>query len=182
MMDDQILVNRFLKNKSEKAFRALYQQQNPSLYQLALKLTGYETYLSEEVIQETWIVAVQKLGDFRWKSKLRTWLAGILINVVRQKWRKSHQEEPLSISDEEYKGDIFADGFSCTQYDLENALATLSFGYRQIIVLHDIEGYKHKEIAQMLQIQEGTSKSQLFKARGKLKKLLLAYQNTTQNL
>ncbi|OJJ15914.1 hypothetical protein BKI52_36970 [marine bacterium AO1-C] len=181
-MEDQVLINRFLKSKSEKAFRALYKKYAPRLYNLALKLTGYDTYLSEEALQEMWLIMAQKLSSFQGKSTLNTWLAGILINVIREKWRKANKEEALPEKDEAYTEDIFAEGFSCTQFDLKNALVELPYGYRQIIVLHDLEGYKHKEIGQILGIQEGTSKSQLFKARGRLKKLLLAYQNTPENI
>ncbi len=175
-MEDQILINRFLKNKSERAFRALYKKYAPRLYNLALKLTGYDTHLSEDALQEMWLIMSQKLSGFQGKSKLSTWLTGILINVIREKRRKTDKEDFLSDKDDAHPEDIFTEGFSCTQFDLKNALIQLPYGYRQIIVLHDLEGYKHKEIGQILGIQEGTSKSQLFKARGRLKKLLLAYQ------
>ncbi|HAS43049.1 MAG TPA: RNA polymerase subunit sigma-24 [Microscillaceae bacterium] len=181
-MEDQVLINRFLKNKSEKAFRALYKKYAPRLYNLALKITGYNTHLSEDALQEMWLIMAQKLNSFQGKSTLNTWLTGILINVIREKWRKAGKEEALSEQEESYTEDIFTEGFSCTQFDLQNALVQLPYGYRQIIVLHDLEGYKHKEIGQILDIQEGTSKSQLFKARGRLRKLLLAYQNTPEKI
>lgn len=148
----------------------LYRSKTPHLFRMALRLTQDE-YQSEELLQEMWIIAIKKLEKFEWRSELKTWLIGILINLARAK--RKEQEMEL-ISDQE---DVAAEGSSgelafSNSYDLENGIATLPPGYRQIIILHDIEGYKHREIAELLDVSEGTSKSQLFHARKMLREYL----------
>ena len=162
-MNDRILVDNFIKTRSEQAFRKLYQEKTPRLYQMALRLTQ-DTAQSEDLIQEVWIIAARKLADFQWQSELRTWLTGILINTYRHERRKA--ERAMEVTMEEIS-DIAAPSPDSNMQadDLERAIGQLPPGYRQIIILHDIEGYKHKEIAEILDITEGTSKSQLFYAR-----------------
>ena len=167
-MDDQQLVNDFLKNRSEKAFNRLYQAKTPRLYQMALRLTAHDPYQAEELIQEMWIIAIRKLEGFEWRSELRTWLTGILINLSRTS-RK--QQEKEKIMEQEFETDITEPPIYNVM-DLEQAISELPSGYRQAIILHDIEGYKHREIAEIMDISEGTSKSQLFHARKAMKFLL----------
>ena len=88
MQADKELVQRFLKTGSEAAFRDLYRSKTPGLYRLALYLSRQDQYIAEEAIQEMWLIAIRKLSVFQWRSTLQTWLAGILINVVRQSHRK----------------------------------------------------------------------------------------------
>ena len=120
------------------------------------------------------MVAIRKLEDFEWRSELKTWLTGILINLSRAKRKK--QERELSIDVVNESGGESAEITFANTHDLEKAIADLPPGYRQAIILHDIEGYKHKEIANLLDITEGTSKSQLFHAR----KALREYLNDTK--
>ncbi len=167
-MDDRQLVKQFLRNRSEKAFRRLYQARTPHLYQMALRLTQ-DYSLSEDLIQEMWVVAIRKLPEFEWRSPLKTWLTGILINLHRNHRKKSKQvmrvtTEQLSGPDQQFT--------LHTVHDLERGIAQLPPGYRQVIILHDVEGYKHQEIAELLDITEGTSKSQLFHARKALRLFL----------
>ncbi len=169
-MKDRKLVQEFLNSRSESAFRKLYRSNSPHLYQMALRLTQ-DTYASEELLQEMWVVAIRKLPDFQWKSELKTWLIGILINLYRS-MRKAVEREMTTADTDllevEHPQEILSDSIA----DLEKAIGQLPAGYRQIIVLHDIEGYKHKEIATLLDISEGTSKSQLFHARKALRTFL----------
>ncbi|UII32036.1 RNA polymerase sigma factor [Fulvivirga ulvae] len=164
MHSEKELADQFLKNRSEEAFRELYRQKTPGLFRLALHLCRQDQYLAEEAIQEMWIIGVKKLKDFQWRSSLQTWLTGILINVVRA-YQKRHMkqqgdlEESLKAKESVVLPTIF------TSYDLREAIGRLPDGYQQVIILHDIEGYTHKEIGQMLDVNEGTSKSQLFYAR-----------------
>lgn len=169
-MEDKKLVQDFLGTRSEAAFLRLYRAKTPYLYQMALRLTQNE-YQSEELIQETWVVAVRKLGDFQWKSELKTWLTGILINLFRSK-RKAEEKNLVLQASELTEQEAISEAPSDTLKDLEKAIAQLPPGYRQIIILHDIEGYKHKEIASLLDISEGTSKSQLFHARKAIRQFL----------
>lgn len=166
-MDDQQLVHEFLESRSESAFLQLYRSKTPHLYRMALRLTQ-DSYQSEELVQEMWVIAIRKLAQFEWRSELKTWLIGILINLARSK-RK--EEEAVELT-EEMKQETTAEMSFASAQDLENGISELPPGYRQIIILHDIEGYKHKEIAELLDITEGTSKSQLFYARRTLREYL----------
>lgn len=170
-MDDRKLVNDFLHSKSEKAFRALYKSKTPHLYRMALRLTQNDT-LSEELIQETWMVAIRKLAEFEWRSELKTWLMGILINLSRKKRKDTESIDAIDEAVLSKAEPLIDKSWSITSMDLESGISKLPPGYRQIIVLHDIEGYKHKEIAELLDISEGTSKSQLFYARKALREYL----------
>ena len=168
-MSDQQLVSDFLKSCSEKAFQKLYRDKTPHLYQMALRLTTYDENQAQELIQSMWVTAIRKLETFQWKSTLKTWLTGILINLNREEIHREQKKKETEILDEHSS---VSSSTSHSGYDLENALSKLSIGYRRVIILHDIEGYQHKEIAAILNIEEGTSKSQLFQARKRLRTLL----------
>ena len=143
----------------EDAFRALYRAHTPALYALALRLTGSDQSEAEDLVQETWVRATRKMSAFRGESALRTWLCGVLVNVrrerVRSAWRMvgTLDVEPATPARDD------------TAFDLERAIAALPDGARDIFVLHDVYGYAHREIAELLGVVEGTSKSQLARAR-----------------
>lgn len=166
---DHILVDQFLQSRSEKAFKKLYRTKTPRLYMMALRLCKNNVQEAEELVQETWIRAVEKLSGFQWKATLTTWMTGILLNINKEKFRKKTRDVlagELIIKNElkiESKIDVM---------DLEKAIESLPNGYRQVLILHDVEGYKHREVAELLSIDEGTSKSQLFQARRAVRKFL----------
>ena len=141
----------------------------PHLYKMAFRLTKSES-LSNDLIQDMWIIAIKKLGDFQWRSALKTWLIGILINLARTK-RKDQETYDETIVSPSIQEASIAPNFM-EAYDLELAISKLPPGYRQILILHDIEGFIHREIAELLDIKEGTSKSQLFYARQALRQYL----------
>jgi RNA polymerase sigma factor (sigma-70 family) len=161
---DLALVREFLAARGEAAFRALYRAHTPALFALALRLTGGDEREAEDLVQESWTRAVRVLGSYRAESALRSWLCGLLINArrerIRRAWRTS-DERP----DETPAPLVSAD----TSLDLERAIAALPEGARDVFVLHDVEGYKHREIAEMLGVEPGTSKSQLARARALLR-------------
>jgi RNA polymerase sigma-70 factor, ECF subfamily len=167
-LEDKLLVKGFLLSGSETLFRQLYRKHTLSVYRLALQVTNKDVAGTEDIIQEAWIRAVEKLREFKWNSSFRTWLSGIVINCCREYLRKNRSDIIL-YSDAEWEP-----GYTPTndKMDLRNALAMLPLGYREVLLLHDMEGYKHAEIGQLLGISEGTSKSQLFHARRAIKKLL----------
>lgn len=165
-MEDFELTQEFLRSRSERAFRMLYDRHTKSLYRFALRVTGGDSFLAEEVIQQMWIVAVSRLPSFRWESSLRTWLIGIVVNTYRAELRKLSRTETLE------QTDINDNHDSNLQLDLQTAFDLLPPRCRQVFLLHDHEGWPHKEIALMLDIDEGTSKSQLHLARKKLKEFL----------
>ncbi len=171
MPDDQQLVHHFLKTRSEKAFRKLYRAITPKLYPLALRLSGHQETYANDLIQEMWMRAIRKLPDFQWKSSLKTWLTRILINADLERNRQNKTRKKLKVIHvEEQKKENIQE-----KMDLEKAIAQLPQGCKRILLLHDIEGFTHKEIAEMLNMSIGNSKSQLFQARKKMKKFLSEY-------
>lgn len=167
MTDDLALVERFLRGREEDAFRALYRAHTPALYALALRLSGGDRDEAEDLVQESWVRALTALRTFRADSALRSWLCGVLVNVrrgrIRADWRivDMPDVEPLT------EGSGPEDAI-----DLEHAIGTLPEGARDVYVLHDVQGYTHREIADLLGIVEGTSKSQLNRARALLRSAL----------
>jgi len=169
MENDNLLIDNFLTTRSESAFNQLYQYKTPALYQMALRLTA-QNHEAEELVQKTWVVAIEKLQNFKGTSTLKTWLTGILINLFRE---HSRQEQKLKKTDDQSVLDAkFVEMSVPDAIDLENAILQLSPGYKEILLLHDVEGFTHKEIGAMLDISDGTSKSQLFQARKILRKYL----------
>jgi RNA polymerase sigma-70 factor (ECF subfamily) len=165
--DDVALVEQFLRGRSEDAFRALYRAHTPALYALALRLTGGDRGEAEDLVQESWVRALSGLRTFRAQSALRSWLCGVLVNVrrgrIRTDWRTVDAPEVEPIA---------AASSSDDAIDLERAIAALPEGARDVYVLHDVHGYTHREIADLLGIVEGTSKSQLNRARSLLRSSL----------
>jgi RNA polymerase sigma-70 factor (ECF subfamily) len=165
--DDAALVEQFLRARGEDAFRALYRAHTPSLYALAMRLTGGDQGEAEDLVQESWGRALLALSSFRGQSQLRSWLCGLLVNVrrgrMRADWRMVDAPGIEPLADAGDPGDAL---------DLERALGALPEGARDVFVLHDMHGYTHREIAEMLGIVEGTSKSQLTRARTLLRSLL----------
>lgn len=169
MQDDNLLIDTFLSKRSESAFRQLYRSKTPALYQMALRLTSHRSD-AEELVQRTWVVAIEKIKNFQRRSTLKTWLTGILINLLKEQIRKEIKQKKTEVGTA--VDVVSANATSLDAMDLEGAIKDLSPGYRQILVLHDIEGYTHKEIGELLDISAGTSKSQLFQARSILRKQL----------
>lgn len=167
--DERGQVDRFCRLGDEAAFRALYGRHTPRLYRVARRFVGDADGSAEDVIQETWITAALRFGSFRWESSLATWLTGIAINHCRERIRLRERGggQPLAPSREPA-----APAREDCRLDVESALLRLAPGYREVLVLHDVEGFTHQEIAQLLEIEAGTSKSQLFRARRALREQL----------
>jgi RNA polymerase sigma-70 factor (ECF subfamily) len=165
-LEDRQLVSGFLRRREEKAFRALYRRHAPALHRIALRLVRGRREDAEEILQNTWIRAVERLSGFRWESSLRSWLVGIAINCSRELNRRTGRieelPEPVRVQDVDELPRLNG---TVGRIDLERAIATLPDGYREVLVLHDIEGYTHSEIGSILGIEAGTSKSQLSHAR-----------------
>ena len=166
--DDHALVERFLRGRGEDAFRALYRAHTPALYALAVRLTGGDKGEAEDLVQESWVRALAALRTFRAQSALRSWLCGVLVNVrrgrIRADWRIIDAPDIEPLANTTCHDDVI---------DLERAIAALPDGARDVYVLHDVHGYTHREIADLLGIVEGTSKSQLNRARFLLRISLL---------
>lgn len=161
-VSDSELVARFLAGREEEAFRALYRAHTPYLWSFALRLGAGRRHNADELVQECWTRAVERLDRFRGSSTLRSWLGGILLNC----WREGRRElRWLDDSDAPLDGPSLAPAVGPERLDLEAALARLPDGNRAVILLHDLEGLTHGEIAERLGIAAGTSKSRLHAAR-----------------
>jgi RNA polymerase sigma-70 factor (ECF subfamily) len=152
------------------AFERLYRRHVNRIHTLARRMLGEEV---DDVTQEVLIRAWQKLNTFRGESAFGTWLHRLAVNVIlnhrsaRGRNRQRFLEEPEAGFDEPARSASVA-----LTMDFETAIAQLPGGARQVFVLHDVEGYRHEEIAGMLGISPGTSKSQLHYARLALRRHL----------
>ena len=166
---DRELVESVVLQGDEFAFRELYRRHTPKLYQLILRLTGAPQD-AEDVVQEAWIRATEAAANFRWESGFATWLTGIAINRFKELLRKRNRWPDITleqVAEPQTRNDKVVE-----RVDLEKALSLLPLGYRTVLVLHDLEGFRHEEIAEQLGIAPGTSKSQLFHARRHVRALL----------
>jgi RNA polymerase sigma-70 factor (ECF subfamily) len=167
-MDEKELARRFVADGDELAFSALYRLHTPVMFRIAARMLGGEE-AAAEIIQESWIRAAQRLASFRWESRLQTWLIAIVINCCREELRRGNAAK----SDPADECDLGKDGPPLNaRIDLERALARLPEGFREILLLHDVEGFTHDEIAQVLAIEPSTSRSQLSRARAAMREWL----------
>ena len=159
------------------AIRDLYRRYAPRVHAVVRRLAGDDA-LAEDWAQEAWIRAFRALPSFRGDARFSTWLHRIAVNSALhgRRWRdrRVSHEAPLE-QEREQPGRTDP---VVLRISLQRALDELPAGMRQIIVLHDVEGYTHEEIGALLGIAAGTSKSQLFKARARLRGLLQAGQRT----
>lgn len=160
------------------AFELLYERYHRRTYSLCLRMTNSQTE-AEDLTQEVFIQLFRKIGSFRGDSAFSTWLHRLTVNQVLMYFRRrSVKNEKTSES-----GEMPEQTVSGTENPrkmpvldriaIKNAIVQLPPGYRNVFVLHDVEGYEHEEVARLLGISVGTSKSQLHKARLKLRGLLI---------
>lgn len=168
---DLALVDGYLAGREEEAFRSLYREHTPYLYRLALRLAGGRDEVAEEAVQEAWIRATAKLADFRWSSTLRTWLGGFVVNCCREARRRRRPETTgIEAMERDFSTNHTAPPVAGARLEIERLLAALPDDQRDVVVLFAIEGYTHEEIAHLLDIPAGTSKSRLFDARRSLRR------------
>jgi RNA polymerase sigma-70 factor (ECF subfamily) len=166
---------------SAPAFEFLYQLHGRRVYALCLRMVGNPAD-AEDLMQEAFLQLFRKIGTFRGESAFSTWLHRLAVNVVLMHLRKKGlpevsleetmepQQEDGPRKDVGTRDNVLAG--SIDRVNLERAVESLPPGYRIIFVLHDVEGYEHNEIAEMMGCSIGNSKSQLHKARMKLRDLL----------
>jgi RNA polymerase sigma-70 factor (ECF subfamily) len=163
-----------------QAFQALYDKHKRRVYSLCLRMTA-NTAEAEDLTQEAFLQLYRKIGTFRGESAFSTWLHRLSVNVVLMQLRKKSLpvvslEETTQGEEDTPKKDFGAEDLalagSIDRLQLQKAVEDLPPGYRMIFVLHDIEGYEHNEIATIVGCSIGNSKSQLHKARMKLRDLL----------
>jgi RNA polymerase sigma-70 factor (ECF subfamily) len=173
-LDDARLVTHFLRRRDEAAFRELYRRHAAPMFGVVKRMLGRDDAAAEDVLQDAWVRAVDGLARFRGESSLRTWLVGIAINCARDRLRRSARDHArdaqlATISEIPSPPPMPA---RVATVDLERAIAQLADGYRDVLILHDVFGYTHEEIARMLGVESGTSKSQLSRARSTLRRRL----------
>jgi RNA polymerase sigma-70 factor (ECF subfamily) len=164
------------------AFERIYRLHGRRVFALCLRMVG-NTAEAEDLTQEEFLQLYRKIGTFRGESAFSTWLHRLSVNVVLMRLRKktivaASLDEPNEPDDEASapKKDIGMEDLrlsgSVDRVNLERAVQQLSPGYRSVFVLHDVQGYEHNEIASIMKCSIGNSKSQLHKARMRLRELL----------
>jgi len=154
-----------------RAFEDLYRTHLPRVHGLVRRMTAGRD--ADELTQDVFVRVWQKLGTFRGDSSFTTWLHRLAVNVVIERFR-SDQVRRARMHDGEGIFDTLPAARQTRDIgmDFETALEKLPDGAREIFVLHDVEGYKHHEIATLLEISPGTSKAQLHRARMMLRRHL----------
>jgi RNA polymerase sigma-70 factor (ECF subfamily) len=156
------------------AFETLYHQHAARIFTLASRMAGSPDE-GEDLLQEIFLQAHRKLGSFKGEAALGTWLYRLALNHCLD-FVRSRQVKTRKLTDTLDDQRLFEPAAPretpIPRIDLERAIARLPEGCREAFVLHDVEGFDHKEVGQLLGIAEGTSKSQVFKARTKLRGML----------
>ena len=173
-MDSELLTIQRAIGGDEAAMRALWARHAPHIDVVVRRLVGGDHDLAADVAQEVWIQIFRALPTYRGDSQFGTWAHRIAVNrtlnALRQR-RRLASFETSDIDEESAAVEPEADR-NILAASIEAATAQLSPGARAVFVMHDVEGFTHEEIAASLGITAGGSKSQLFKARAKLRKLL----------
>jgi RNA polymerase sigma-70 factor (ECF subfamily) len=170
--DGPSLVDRAAKGDVE-AFEELYRENVGRVYLLCMRMCGDPSH-AEELTQEAFVRAWTKLGSFRGASRFSTWLHRVTVNVVLGDRRSTMRRETrVRPAGGELSPELMAAEPPPGQtLDLERSIAALPEGARTVFVLHDVEGYRHQEIADLTGLAVGTSKAQLHRARKLLRKAL----------
>ena len=168
---DSVLVRRAASGDTA-AFEQLYRSHVGRLHGVILRLLGMDRARAEELTQEAFIRAWQKLDSYRHESAFSTWLHRLGVNTALMELRGRRDE--VALADDELQAAAGGEVPFCAaeRSDLERAVANLPPRARAVLVLHDVEGWKHEEIARELGMAVGSSKAQLHRARGLLRRSL----------
>ncbi|HKC62713.1 MAG TPA: RNA polymerase sigma factor [Pyrinomonadaceae bacterium] len=173
---DHVLAQRAGKGDMS-AFEELYRRHHRRVYSLCLRMTQNVSE-AEDLAQEAFVQLFRKIGSFRGESAFTTWLHRLTVNQVLMHFRKRSVRDEKTTEEGETPDQAVLGTENPSRMHvvdriaLDKAIAQLPPGYRTVFVLHDVEGYEHEEIGRMLGCAVGTSKSQLHKARMKLRNLL----------
>ena len=174
---------RLAQQGDERGFERIYRLHSPRIYALCFRMTRGNAAEAEELTQESFLQLFRKIGTFRGESAFSTWLHRLAFNIVLMRLRKRNYQT-LSLDEMLEPGEKTAglqkhiaqrDLQLCgtvDRMDLKRAIEQLPQGYKTIFILHDVQGYEHNEIAAMRGCSLGNSKSQLHKARARLRQLL----------
>ena len=169
-----------------EAFEKLYERHSRRVYSLCLRMTQNSAE-AEDLAQEAFIQLFRKIGSFRGESAFTTWLHRLTVNQCLMHFRKRSVKLEKTTEEGETPVQVVRGTENpnampvMDRIALDNALKQLPPGYRTVFVLHDVEGHEHEEIARMLGVAVGTSKSQLHKARMKLRQILKARNEINKN-
>lgn len=154
------------------AFQRLYRRHADRIHGAVYRLAGYDHARAEDLTQEAFVRAWQKLPDFRHESAFGTWLYRLAVNVALMEIR-ARRADPVGFVDEEQLPDHADTPFCAAEREeLERAIGTLPPRARAVLVLHDVEGWRHEEIGEEMDMAVGTSKAQLHRARQLLRRAL----------
>jgi RNA polymerase sigma-70 factor (ECF subfamily) len=171
MATDFLTIQRAIEG-DERALRALWSQHAPHIDAVVRRLAG-DPDLAEDIAQEVWIQIFRALPTYRGESQFGTWAHRIAVNRTLNALRRSRRLSKIETDMEEETVSVDHGGDQAMLRSvIDAAAAKLSPGARTVFLMHDVEGYTHEEIATELGITAGGSKSQLFKARAKLRRLL----------
>lgn len=151
------------------AFEAVYREHAGRVYALCLRMSG-DAVRARELLQDVFVRAWEKLGGYRGEAAFGTWLHRLAVNVVLARWRAEGRQGLEELDDDAEFG-VRSSGIE-ERLDLEQAIARLPAGCRQVLILHDVEGYEHGEVGKLMGIAAGTSKAHLFRARRLLREAL----------
>ena len=173
MIDDHQLIRR-ATDGDQSAMRLLWSRHAPHVDAVVRRLVGVDRELAADIAQEVWIQIFRALPDYRGDAQFGTWAHRIAVNRTLNALRRTRRLAGLETELDELDGPTVEPEVerSLLAATIESAAQQLSPGARAVFMMHDVEGFTHEEIAKELGITSGGSKSQLFKARAKLRKLL----------
>ena len=154
------------------AFEVLYRRHCGRVHGAVWRLSGMNEARAEELTQDAFVRAWQKLASFRFESAFSTWLHRLAVNVALMDLRARDPEDAVGDDAIEAASEPVAPFCAGERADLEQAVANLPPRARAVLVLHDVEGWKHEDIGRELGMAVGSSKAQLHRARGLLRKML----------
>ena len=172
MQDERATIQRAIQG-DESAMRSLWSRHAPHIDAVVRRLVGQDLDLAADVAQEVWIQIFRALPQYRGDSQFGTWAHRIAVNRTLNALRRTRRLAKIEVEVEEDSAMVEQDtDRTFVMQTIESAAQRLSPGARAVFLLHDVEGFTHEEIAERLGITSGGSKSQLFKARAKLRTLL----------
>ena len=184
LLDDPVRDERRVRDDLEP-FEELFKLHYRKVYAVCLRMTG-NTAEAEDLSQEVFVQVFRKLDTFRGESAFTTWLHRLTVNHVLMHFRKNRRRKEQLTKDGELPPQVMKAGNVLTSFPildrlaLDEAIIKLAPGYRAVFILHDVEGLQHIEIANILGCSVGTSKSQLHKARMKMRCLLRQPKHPSQ--
>ncbi len=179
LKDPSVLKDLIVRSREGdiQAMEAIYERFNRSIFNLVYRYT-YNREIAEDLLQDIFIKIFARLQDLRTDDTFVGWLYRIAINTCYSYLRKNTLQRTLPLNELEGRinGHTYESGDRMMKKSLDDAIQSLTGKLKTIFLLHDVQGFKHREIALMLDCAVGTSKSQLFKARVKIRKYLKSKQ------